>query len=188
MVLGVVGTRRLTPVLGVMTAIVVLSDASDLVGAISAIVTGLSSIPAELFPDDRKRTGNKVLAAKAANLLERVKNRDDELSLAGTTPYQLLRQFRYELGVLARRRRPSPPSFRSGSFHRPLRSCRPGLKASNDDLDASSAGNAALPGSGAGGHDPNGGRVVRRKLLRRGLQSGTDRFVVLGEVGLEQFG
>ena len=94
------GRVVLTPVLGVMTAIVVLSDASDLVGAISAIVTGLSSIPAQLFPDDRKRTGNKVLAAKAANLLERVKNRDDELSLAQTTPYQLLRQFRYELGVL----------------------------------------------------------------------------------------
>ena len=94
------GKIVLTPVLGVMTAIIVLSDTSDLVGAISAIVTGLSSIPAQLFPDDRKRTGNKVLAAKAKNLRDRVKNRDDELTLAQTTPYQLLRQFHYELGVL----------------------------------------------------------------------------------------
>ena len=94
------GRIALAPVLGVLTAALVLSDVPTGVGAASAIVTGLSSLATGLLPDDRKRVGNKVLAAKAQNLRQRVIDREEELLLEQTTPYQMLRRFRYEYSVL----------------------------------------------------------------------------------------
>jgi hypothetical protein len=52
------------------------------------------------LPDDRKRVGNKILAAKAPDLLQRIRERDDELQLSGMSRYELLRGFRYESNVL----------------------------------------------------------------------------------------
>ena len=90
----------LTPVLGILTAVLVLAEVPKGVGAVSAVVTGLSSLATGMFPDDRKRTGNKVLQAKARNLQQRIRDREEERQLDGVTPYQLLRRFRYELSVL----------------------------------------------------------------------------------------
>ena len=77
----------------------VMADVPAGIGAASAIVTGLSSLVTGL-PDDRNCVGNKVLAAKAQDLFERVVDREEELRLEQTTPYQLLRRFRYERSIL----------------------------------------------------------------------------------------
>jgi len=94
------GGLVLSPALGGLSAALVIADVPTGLAAASAIVTGLSSVLTRHLPDDKKRIGNKVLAAKAEDLLHRVRDRADELGLEETTPYALLRRLRYEGNVL----------------------------------------------------------------------------------------
>lgn len=88
--------------MGVLT-IAAISAASRLTASILAGITALVSAASSLVPWDRKRRGNKVLAAKAVDIKERAQDALEGHCRASPecpTPYDLLGKLRFEKNVV----------------------------------------------------------------------------------------